>query len=265
VARSAARSGFGLHGGACSVELVAEPGPVRLERDGKARPLEAFRVANARFSTTLACDAFAVGTTEHLLAAFAGLGVRGGVRARIAGDELPILDGGARAFASAVEELGLEPQAPALRVARPETLEVDGSTYSFFPGDGVCVEVEVDLPPGCAREAAWRGDAEAFVARVAPARMFLVERDAAEAARLGLGRRVSPESVLVVSDRGVHGAGSPEADEPARHKLLDLLGDAYVHGGPPRGRLCATRPGHARNHAAFERAIALGVLVKGPA
>jgi len=50
-------------------------------------------------------------------------------------------------------------------------------------------------------------------------------------------------------------------DEAARHKLLDLIGDAYLHGGPPIGRVRAHRPGHAANHAAFARAKELGVIV----
>ena len=50
-------------------------------------------------------------------------------------------------------------------------------------------------------------------------------------------------------------------DEPARHKLLDLMGDLYVHGGPPLGRIRVTRPGHASNAGALRRALDEGVLV----
>jgi len=262
VTLSVVRSGHGLRGGAATVELRVESGPVRLGRDGIARPLEAFRVVDARFSTSLACDAFVVGTTEHFFAALAGLGVRGGLRADITGDELPLLDGGALELARAVGELGIAPRAPALRVVRDGAVTVDGATYDFSTSDGVRVEVDVELPRGCATSARWDGDASSFLARVAPARTFVLERDASEIARLGLGRNVAPSSVLIVAEGGVFGTGDPAPDEPARHKLLDLIGDAYLHGGPPRGTLRASRPGHARTHRAFARALDLGILEK---
>jgi UDP-3-O-[3-hydroxymyristoyl] N-acetylglucosamine deacetylase len=264
VAQTVLRSGIGLHGGRpATVELVREAGPVRVERDGAVRPLDAFRVAGGRFSTTIACDAFELGMVEHLFSALAGLGVRDGLRVRVTGDELPLLDGGARAFVALVRELGIAPRPAALRVARAATLEVDGATYSFEPGARTRVEVAVDLPPCCAAGAAWDGDEASFVERIAGARTFALARDMGDLERLGLARHASPESVVVVADDALYGAGVVAPDEPARHKLLDLVGDAYLHGGPPLGTLRARRPGHARNHAAFARALETGVLVKG--
>jgi UDP-3-O-[3-hydroxymyristoyl] N-acetylglucosamine deacetylase len=59
----------------------------------------------------------------------------------------------------------------------------------------------------------------------------------------------------------VHHAGRPfSADEPARHKLLDLIGDLYLHGGPPLGLVRALRPGHAANAAAIQQALAEGIV-----
>jgi UDP-3-O-acyl-N-acetylglucosamine deacetylase len=66
---------------------------------------------------------------------------------------------------------------------------------------------------------------------------------------------------VVIAEDAIHAAGAPFApDEPARHKLLDLVGDMYLYGGPPRGRVRAFRPGHAATHAAMARALDLGVL-----
>jgi UDP-3-O-[3-hydroxymyristoyl] N-acetylglucosamine deacetylase len=255
-----ARSGIGLHGGKPAVALlVAEPGPVRIERGGVICALAELRVLGTRFSTTVGCDAFSVGTVEHLFAALAGLGVRDGVRIVVQGDELPLLDGGARAFAEDVAALGIAARPAPLRVTREARIEVDGSEYFFAPGDGTRVAVEVELPSCCASDASWAGDADDFVRRIAPARTFALERDLAELERRGLARHASRESVLVVGD-AIHGAGEVAPDEPARHKLLDFIGDAYFHGGPPRGNVRAVRPGHARNHGAFVRALELGVL-----
>lgn len=250
--------GHGLHGGeASAVELVIDPGPVRIEREGVVVPLGAFRVVSTQFSTTIGCDSFEVRTVEHLFAALAGLGIREGLRVVVTGGEVPFLDGGARAFCEALEP---RRQAPGARVTRAARIDVDGSIYDFAPRDEVRVEVDVDLPACCARFAAWNGEPDTFVRDIAPARTFVLERDADELARRGLARHVDPASVLVVTDAHIAGAGEVAADEPARHKLLDLIGDAYVHGGPPRGLVRATRPGHARNHAAFARAIATGVI-----
>ena len=257
--------GFGLHTGAeASVTLVAEPGPLRLERGGIAREMGDFRVAATRRATDIACDAFAVATVEHLFAAFAGLGVRAGCRVVVEGPagELPLLDGAALAWMRALETLGFEPTAGAsLRVVKAGIVEVEGSTYAFEPSATTRVEVEVDLPPSCARAASWDGGP---FERIAAARTFATEADVEALARDGLARHVDPASVLVVTSDAIRGVGDIAPDEPARHKLLDLVGDAFLHGGPPVGRLAATRPGHARNHVAFTRARAMG-LVAGAA
>jgi UDP-3-O-[3-hydroxymyristoyl] N-acetylglucosamine deacetylase len=251
-------TGHGLHGGApASVELVPEPGPIRVEVEGVVRPFEAFHVVSTQFSTVIGCDAFEVRTVEHLFAALAGLGIREGLRIVVTGGEMPFLDGGARSFCDVLEP---RRDAPKTRVVRAARFEIDGSIYELEPRDDVRVEVAVDLPAFCAREAAWNGEPDAFVREIAPARTFAIEHDLGELSSRGLARHVDPASVLVVTDTHIAGVGEISSDEPARHKLLDLIGDAYLHGGPPRGLVRATRPGHARNHVAFERAIAAGVI-----
>jgi UDP-3-O-[3-hydroxymyristoyl] N-acetylglucosamine deacetylase len=256
-------SGLGLHQGKQStVGFMAAPGPIAFERGGVVRELGVFRVGTTRRATDIACDAFTVSTVEHLLAGFAGLGLRSGCRVVLGGhDELPLLDGSAMTYARALLALELPTSPPSLAVSRPGLVEVDGSTYDFQPADGVHVSVDVDLPASCAPQASWDGHVQSFMG-IASARTFALEEDVAELNRLGLARHVDPASALVVSESTIHGSGVVLPDEPARHKLLDLLGDAYLYGGPPRGRLHATRPGHARNHRAFERAIAQGILVK---
>ena len=71
----------------------------------------------------------------------------------------------------------------------------------------------------------------------------------------------SPQPVIVFTPAKVLSAGRPyEPDEPARHKLLDLLGDLYLHGGAPIGFLRAERPGHQRTHEIVRRALDAGVV-----
>jgi UDP-3-O-[3-hydroxymyristoyl] N-acetylglucosamine deacetylase len=69
-------------------------------------------------------------------------------------------------------------------------------------------------------------------------------------------------AVMVIDETGrVQSPGAPaRPGEFARHKLLDLLGDTYLYGGIPRGRLRAVWPGHAANHDALRRALAAGIV-----
>ena len=152
---------------------------------------------------------------------------------------------------------------PRLEVARAATFDVGPSRYDFTPGRDVEVRVSIQLDDArLAGEASWSGGAEDFVTRIAPARTFALAHEVDELARRGLARHVDPASVVVIAPDAILHAGRPfSPDEPARHKLLDLLGDLYLHGGPPAGRVAAFRPGHAANARAFRRAIAEGVLV----
>lgn len=109
--------------------------------------------------------------------------------------------------------------------------------------------------------ASWNGTTEDFVARIAAARTFGFAHEIDELARRGLASHVAKESVVVVTEDAILSAGAPfSADEPARHKLLDLLGDLFVWGGPPMGHVHATIPGHAATHALVAEALTSGLL-----
>jgi UDP-3-O-[3-hydroxymyristoyl] N-acetylglucosamine deacetylase len=141
-------------------------------------------------------------------------------------------------------------------------VRIGASRYEFAPGPEVRVEVRVEFDDerleACA---SWEGDAHDFRRRIAPARTFAREEDIEPLIRGGLARHIEPSSVVVLAGGAVHSAGRPFfPDEPARHKLLDLMGDLYLHGGPPTGSVRALRPGHAANAAAMERAFAEGIL-----
>ncbi len=254
--------GIGLHhGDHVRLDLVRTSGPVQFERDGVVRPIDAFHVSGTRFATSIACDAFELHTVEHFLAALAGLGVRGGCRLTVTGGaELPLLDGGAREYASWIAELGLPPERSRLRIVRAQRIDVGDSIYELEPGETTSITVEVDLPASCEPRASWSGERRTFIEEIAPARTFALESDVADFAKLGLVHHIEPRSVLVVSEEGIIGVDPIAPSEPARHKLLDLLGDAYLHCGPPRGVIRAFRPGHAHNHEAFTRAREMGAV-----
>jgi UDP-3-O-[3-hydroxymyristoyl] N-acetylglucosamine deacetylase len=269
--------GVALHrGGPATVRLDAAPGPITLVQRGAEAPLDALHVARADRGVTLASadGRIRVDLVEHLFAALGGLGVRAGVRVTIDEDELPLLDGGALRFAEALLALGLAPapssSAPApaaLTIARHASLTRGDAVYHFAPGPEVALRVEVEFRAPVGREsAAWRGDADDFLERIAPARTFGWADEHAALLASGRAAAVDLDAVLVFDDRGaIPGCRPAVKDEVARHKLLDLIGDLAIHGGAPRGSITASHPGHAATHAIVTEALALGVLARSAA
>lgn len=257
--------GRGLHSGdPCTVVLLRAPGPVTLSQGAARAVLADLVVASTARATTVESvgGGLRVGTVEHVFAALAGLGIRGGVELRVEGTEMPLLDGGALAWCEAIARLAAPAGPPALRVTRAATYEVGPSRYELAPGDGgIDLSVHVELDARFEPVARWRGDPREFVSRIAPARTFALAQEIEELVRRGLARHADPASVVVLAPDGVLSSGRPfTPDEPARHKLLDLMGDLYLHGGPPVGRFHAVRPGHASNARAIRRALEDAVL-----
>jgi UDP-3-O-[3-hydroxymyristoyl] N-acetylglucosamine deacetylase len=201
---------------------------------------------------------------EHLLAALAGLGIRCDVVLHVEGGEVPLLDGGALAFATALADFAIGAGTPELVVVREETLHVGAASYAFEPWDRVALDVEIDFTePGIGRQCAtWNGTRTSFVRDIAWARTFGFRRDAERLWARGRARGVDAASVMVLDAVGrVEPPGiPPRPEEFARHKLLDLIGDASLYGGPPVGKLRAVRPGHAATHHAMTEALARGIL-----
>jgi UDP-3-O-[3-hydroxymyristoyl] N-acetylglucosamine deacetylase len=222
-------AGRGLHTGALGdVRFVRHDGPVVLRSGGVETSIGALRVVDTTRSTTVA-DArgtLRVATIEHVFAALGGLGIHHGVGVLVEGREAPLADGGARAYVDALLALGVTPSRPALRIVRDGAIEVGASRYELRCGGGIELEVE-------------------------------------ELLARGLASHVTPESVVVIGKARILSSGAPfAADEPARHKLLDLIGDLYVYGGPPLGRLRAVRPGHAATHEVMRRAFEEGLVAR---
>ena len=260
--------GVGLHSGAsCRVVLMARPGPVSLRVHGVDAAIRDLVVGSTVGATTVQdrSGALRIGTVEHLFAALAGLGVYDGLVIDVHGPEMPLLDGCASAWCEAIARV-LPSQLPAatrpLHVTRAARFEVGSSRFELAPGDGIDVRVRFEVDdPRLDRDASWNGEADDFIARIAPARTFVLARDLDELARRGLARHVDPACVVVVTPDGILHAGRPALpDEPVRHKLLDLIGDLYLAGGPALGRFHAVRPGHTANAHVLRRALDDGVL-----
>lgn len=267
--------GAGLHGGArASVALRAAPGPTSLGAgEAQGRPLSAWRVVRADHGVCVACGAETIDLVEHVLAAIGGLGLFQGVEVRVTGGEVPLLDGGAAEVARALAGFGVAPVAPPLVVTRPFSLAVGDATYAIEPAsladpDRRSVSVAIDFahPRIGRQEARWDGDPADFLDRIAPARTFGFLRDHAALLAAGRARGVDQAALSAVVVFGERDVEPPcvlrGEDEPARHKLLDLVGDLALYGGPPRGHVRAERPGHRATHAFVAAALAEGALLQ---
>jgi UDP-3-O-[3-hydroxymyristoyl] N-acetylglucosamine deacetylase len=218
-------------------------------------------VATVDHATSVEVGGARVATVEHLFGACAGMGIHEGLRIEVEGGEVPLVDGGACRWCDALAELAVPASPASLIVQADGVVEVAASRYTFARGPR---RLAVHVDYGDARlssQAAWSGDAEDFRERIAPARTFAFTRDLDELSRRGLAWHATPESVIVLAEDEVHCAGRPfEADEPARHKLLDLAGDLLLYGGPPLGRIDAVRPGHGATHEAMRIARERGLV-----
>lgn len=257
--------GSGLfHGARSVVRLVRTEAPVCISMNGESAPLGACRPSAALLSSALVLPSGQIlQSVEHFAAAAAGLGLHRGFRLEmLEGSELPLLDGAATRWTDALASLGCMASPAPLVVVRAAELGIDGARYAFEPAPRSEVHVELQTThPELIRHAAWTGDADQFAREIAPARTFAFAADLERYMARGLRPHIDPSQVVIVADT-LQSAGRPaEASEPVRHKLLDLLGDLFLHGGPPRGIVRAFAPGHAKTHRAIARALRAGVLV----
>lgn len=264
--------GVALHAGTrTAVTLTRAEGPIVFVQRGAEALLAKLSPLRTDHGVRIGSrdGRIAIDLVEHLLAALGGLGIRSGVRIATDDDELPLLDGGASRFVEALRELGATPDRgpPPMRVTRSATFEHAGTRMRFEPANGVRLAVDVTFPSPVGRQAArWNGDADDFAGRIATARTFGWARDREALLASGRARGVDLDSVLVFDEDGpIAGCRASAEAEPARHKLLDLVGDLGLYGGPPLGSIEAERPGHTATHRIVALALEASVLARAPA
>lgn len=263
------RTGVALHSGdEVAVRLgPGEPGTgIVFVIDGIRVPATLSHVVDTQLATTVGIGDARVRTVEHLLAACAGLGLDN-LRVEVSGSEVPALDGCAAEWVDAIEATGLTSQEAPKRVAvvlRPFEVS-DGPRWArLIPSDHTVLDVRIDFDhPAVGQQGlALRLQPGAFSRELAWARTFGFERHVPAMRRMGLVRGGSLDNAVVFGDDGVINPGGLRApDEPVRHKMLDVLGDLALLGGPLQGRLEAERPGHGVIVALLRAAIRAGDVV----
>lgn len=247
--------GVGLHTGIASeLRLIKTEGALSLNGVALSELTFDGQLRSTRSTSKAGVE---IKTVEHLFAALGALSIRSNLQIEVSGSELPIVDGAAAAFYDALSSLNLPSTPTRLVVARDDVIEIGQSRYELRCGEDVAISAEVDFEDErIEKSAQWLGSPSDFRFRIAPARTFAFERDLEHLAAAKLAHHVPRESVVLITRAEILSSGSPyRPDEPARHKLLDLIGDLFAHGGPPRGAIHALRPGHAATHAAMRIAF----------
>lgn len=252
---SAAMTGRGLHTGVdCRVTLhPADPntGVLFITERGEV-PANFRYVVETRRETTLRNGDAEVHTVEHLLAAFAGIGVDN-VRVEIEGPELPAGDGSALPFVELAENAGIEEQGVIARVFNVKDLIwiSEGDKYILAaPGFGLKITELIQFSHPMIGEQAISLiiDPVDFKREIAPARTFCTSDEIEMILSQGLGKGGTEENVVIVyKDR--YSVPLRFEDEFARHKALDLIGDLSLIGGRLHADVTGIKTSHALNAA----------------
>lgn len=286
IAHAAEISGVGLHTGNRST-ITFRPAPegygirfVRADLDGRPEvPADVDLVVDISRGTTLRSGDASVHTVEHVLAALSGLQIDN-CEVELSANEPPVCDGSARPFTDALQQAGLEDQsAPRTYIEIDQIVdwknEANGVEFAAMPGDTFRMTVMIDYKnPALGSQHAnlFRLESE-FVEQIAPARTFCFLTEVEMLRREGLIKGGALDNAIVIVDREVDQEGLDAMtsrlgldgsvvlgstgvlnngtmrweNEPARHKLLDLVGDLALVGAPLRAHILAARPGHASN------------------
>jgi UDP-3-O-acyl N-acetylglucosamine deacetylase len=199
--------------------------------------------------TALASNGVRVETVEHFLATLFVTGIDNCL-VEIDTTELPALDGSALPYYNLISGSGvrsLDASRREIEVTEPVEVKSGAAVIRALPAQGLSVCYRLDYPELKLEQAVeFSVDEQAFAREIAPARTYCLKNEIAPLQAAGFGKGASEENTVVL------GAGSASgelrfADEPARHKVLDLLGDLFFVGGLLTGRLECERSGHALN------------------
>lgn len=202
-----------------------------------------------------------VGTIEHLMSAFAGMGVDNALVELSAG-EMPVMDGSANAFVQMIRDAGVvEQDAPRrfIRVLKTVRVGDDTSWASLSPADEFEISFNISFPNPilAAQSYRFKPGFDGFEADMAPARTFCLYEEIEFMWNRGLAKGGSLENAVVVrGDEVMNPEGLRFDNEGARHKALDALGDLFTAGMPLVAHFHGERAGHRLNNEVLKALFA---------
>ncbi len=279
-------SGVGLHTGEY-VNMTLKPAPagagIRFKRiDIEGQPevkADVSYVTDTSRGTTIEHNGARASTIEHLLASFYGLGIDNAI-VELDGNEVPILDGSAFQFIDAIEKVGLEElDAKRIYISIEDNIEITDDEKDVeivaTPSNDLRITTMIDFNSNVlGTQNATLKDIRDFKKEIAPCRTFcflhelealhendlikggdldnaivVVDRPLEDGELERLSKLFNKKDIKVEDTGIVNNIKLHFPNEPARHKLLDVLGDISLAGYPLKANIFAYRPGHKTNVA----------------
>ena len=277
-------SGVGLHTGN-TVKMTFKPAPINhgfafMRNDLEGEPIIAAKaeyVTDTQRGTNLEKNGVQIQTSEHVLAAAVGLGIDN-LLIEIDASEPPIMDGSSKFFVEALEKAGIQEQDASIREYIVKDIisykdETTGSEIILMPADEYQITTMVDFGTKIlGTQNATLSKISDFKEEIADARTFsflheiemLLENDLIKGGDLNnaivyvdkelssntmtkLKKAFNKKDISVKSNGILDNLTLHWANEAARHKLLDVIGDLALAGIRIRGKIIANKPGHQIN------------------
>ncbi len=255
-------TGVGLHTGE-KVYLTLRPAApdtgIVFRRTDLASPVEIkadpYAVGDTRLSSCLDRDGVRVSTVEHLMSAFAGLGVDNAY-VDVTAPEVPIMDGSAGPFVFLLQSAGIAEQNAAkkfIRILQPVEMREGDKWVRFDPHNGFKLDLSIDFDHPVfdrARQSLCVDfSTTSYVREVSRARTFGFMQDVESMRSQGLALGGSLDNAIVMDEyRVLNSDGLRYDDEFVKHKVLDAIGDLYLLGHPLIGAFSGHKSGHALNN-----------------
>lgn len=255
-------TGVGVHTGTKVVMSLrpapADTGIVFCRTDIPGNPevrAHALNVKDTRMATVIEGNGARISTIEHLLSAFAGLGIDNAY-VDLSAEEVPIMDGSAAPFVFLLQSAGIIEQSRSkryIRVKKPVEIVSGDKVARLVPHNGfkLTFSIEFNHPVFQATSSQVELDFAkmSFVKEVSRARTFGFTHEVEMLREKGLGRGGSLENAIVIDDfRVLNADGLRFDDEFVKHKALDAVGDLYTLGHPLIGAYIGHKSGHALNN-----------------
>ncbi|MEP7312108.1 MAG: UDP-3-O-acyl-N-acetylglucosamine deacetylase [Pseudomonadota bacterium] len=263
-------TGVGLHTGT-KIFMTLKPGApdsgIVFRRVDLPVPVDvrarAENVGDTMLGTTLINGEAKVSTVEHLLSAFAGLGIDNAL-VEVSAPEVPIMDGSAGPFVFLLQSAGIAEQAAPKRFVRvKKSVEVrDGDKWARFdPYDGFKVNFEIEFNHPIfklhSQKASMDFSTTTYLKEVSRARTFGFMRDleTMRAHNLALGGNLD-NAIVLDETRMLNEDGLRYEDEFVKHKILDAIGDLYLLGHSLIGEFAGFKSGHGLNNRLLRTLLA---------
>ena len=255
-------TGVGIHTGE-KVFMTLRPAPVntgiifrRTDLDPVMEvPAFATHVGDTSMNTSLEQNGVRVSTVEHLMSAFAGLGIDNAY-VDLSNAEVPIMDGSAGPFVFLIQSAGIEEQSAAkrfIRILEPIEVRLEDKWARLDPFDGFRVSFKIDFNHPAFRShqsfASVDFSTTSYLKEIARARTFGFMRDIEMLRERNLVLGGSMDNAVVLDDyRILNEDGLRYEDEFVKHKVLDAIGDLYLLGHGLIGAFSGYKSGHELNN-----------------